>query len=241
MSGQMGYRRIYGDSTGTLHAGNDIVFGASKIVPNAGDNAMEYEDFGLEMVEDDLGAMDYASLGAMDYASLGEDDDDDEDDYDDFGARKRKARRYRRRGRRRLQRPKSARATQVVQKTLLVGQSGLDPGVNFTVTIRPQFDFVAEDLTLNANDAQLNAAGFGIQSIEFGDRIIFSNAQNVPLAVFGTGSFVRGLVKGAAIAAGLDITITGGAGAGLSTTTSQLTAVFTGLKRGTTGCGPGAV
>ena len=61
-----------------------------------------------------------------------------------------------------------------------------------------------------------NPAGFGIQAIEFGDRIIFSNAQNVPLAVFGTGSFVRGLVKGAAIAAGLDITITGGAGAGLS-------------------------
>ena len=66
---------------------------------------MEYEDFGLELVEDDLGAMDYASLGAMDYASLGE------DDYDDFGARKAKARRaYRRRGPRRPQRPQSARA-----------------------------------------------------------------------------------------------------------------------------------
>ena len=242
MSGQMGYKRIYADSTGTLHAGNEVVFGAS-ISPIQGETEMDYEDFGLEMVEDDLGAMDYASLGEMDYASLGEDDDDD---YDDFGAKRRRRRRkprraYRRRGPSRLQRPKSARAKQVVQKTLLVGQSALDPGVNFTVTIRPQFDFVAEDLTLNANDAQLNAAGFGIQSIEFGDRIIFSNAQNVPLAVFGTGSFVRGLVKGAAIAAGLDITITGGAGAGLSTTTSQLTAVFTGLKRGTTGCGPGAV
>lgn len=236
MGNQLGYRRIYSDSSGNLHAGNEVVFGASNN-PNAGDIAMDYEDFGLEMVDDDLGAMDYASLGEMDYASLGD------DDYDDFGAKRRRRprRAYRRRGRRQLQRPKSARAKQVVQKTLLVGQSALNPGVNFTVTIRPQFDFVAEDLTLNANDGQANAAGFGIQAIEFGDRIIFSNAQNVPLAVFGTGSFVRGLVKGAAIAAGLDITITGGAGAGLSTTASQLTAVFTGLKRGTTGCGPGAV
>jgi len=233
MSGQLGYKRIYADSTGELHAGDEVVFGASK-VPSYGDTDMEYEDFGLEMVEDDLGAMDYASLGAMDYASLGEDDD-----YDDFGAKRRRPRRaYRRRGRRRLQRPKSARATQVVQKTLLTAQSVGNPGASFTLTIRPQFDFVAEDLTLASRQAG-NPSGFGIQAIEFGDRIIFSNAQSVPLAVFAVGSFVRGLVKGAAIAAGLDITVT--ATAANSTTSSNLTAVFTGLKRGTTGCGPGAV
>ena len=94
-------------------------------------------------------------------------------------------------------------------------------------------------MTLTGADGAANAANFGIQAIEFGDRIIFNNAQSVPLAVFGTGSFVRGLVKGAAIAAGLDISLSGTATG--ATTTSQLTAVFTGLKRGTTGCGPGAV
>lgn len=192
---------------------------------------MEYEDFGLELVEDNLGAMDYASLGEMDYASLGE------ADYDDFGAMK-KPRRYRRRSKSRLLRPRSARKMQVVQKTLLVGGSNQNPGNGFELTIRPQFDFVAEDLTLTSDQAN-NPSGFGIQAIQFGDRIIFSNANSVPLQVFGTASFVRGLVKGAAIAAGLDITIS--ATAANSTTSSRLTAVFTGLKRGTTGCGPGAV
>ena len=230
MSGKMGYRRIYSDSQGNLTAGNEVVFGNSNTIP-FGDTKMEYEDFGLELVEDDLGAMDYASLGAMDYASLGA-------DYDDFGAAKARARRaYRRRGRSRLQRPRSARATQVVQKTLLTAQSDPNPGNAFTLTIRPQFDFVAEDLTLADNTN--GGMGAGIQAIEFGDRIIFNNASAVPLAVFATGSFVRGLVKGAAIAAGLDISLS--CTAGNSTTSSVLTAVFTGLKRGTTGCGPGAV
>ena len=226
----MGYRRIYSDSKGNLTAGNEVVFGNSNHIP-FGDTKMEYEDFGLELVEDDLGAMDYASLGAMDYASLGA-------DYDDFGAAKARARRaYRRRGRSRLQRPKSARATQVVQKTLLTAASNPNPGNAFTLVIRPQFDFVAEDLTL-ADNSNGNM-GAGIQAIEFGDRIIFNNAQSVPLAVFATGSFVRGLVKGAAIAAGLDISLS--CTAFNSTTSSALTCVFTGLKRGTTGCGPGAV
>lgn len=228
----MKFHKVYVNNDGSLSAG-EAVFGASPTLGTK-DNEMNYEDFGLDLVDDDLGVMDYASLGAMDYASLGEDDG-----YDDFG---RKQRRYRPRQRRRITRPRNAvrpPAQQVVQKTLLVGESLRNPGANFTLTIRPQFDFVAEDLTLTAADGAANAAGFGIQAIEFGDRIIFNNANSVPLAVFGTGSFVRGLVKGAAIAAGLDISLSGTSNA--STTTAQLTCVFTGLKRGTTGCGPGAV
>jgi len=226
----MRFHKVYVTDDGSLRAG-EAVFGASHSLGNM-ENEMNYEDFGLDLVEDDLGVMDYASLGAMDYASLGE------DDYDDFGQK----RRYRPRRRNRLTRPRPAaprKAPQVVQKTLLVGESDENPGASFTLTIRPQFDFVAEDLTLTANDGATNGAGFGIQAIEFGDRIIFNNSSSVPLAVFGTASFVRGLVKGAAIAAGLDISLS--ATSSGSTTSSQLTAVFTGLKRGTTGCGPGAV
>jgi len=226
----MRFHKVYVTDDGSLRAG-EAVFGASHSLGNM-ENEMNYEDFGLDLVEDDLGVMDYASLGAMDYASLGE------DDYDDFGQK----RRYRPRRRDRLTRPRPAaprKAPQVVQKTLLVGESDENPGASFTLTIRPQFDFVAEDLTLTANDGATNGAGFGIQAIEFGDRIIFNNSSSVPLAVFGTASFVRGLVKGAAIAAGLDISLS--ATSSGSTTSSQLTAVFTGLKRGTTGCGPGAV
>lgn len=225
----MRFHKVYVTDDGSLRAG-EAVFGASHSLGNM-ENEMNYEDFGLDLVEDDLGVMDYASLGAMDYASLGE------DDYDDFG-QKAAQRRYRPRRRNRMIRPRNASRPQVVQKTLLVGESDTDPGASFTLTIRPQFDFVAEDLTLTSAQAN-NPSGFGIQAIEFGDRIIFNNANSVPLAVFGTASFVRGLVKGAAIAAGLDISVTGTCAN--STASSQLTAVFTGLKRGTTGCGPGAV
>ena len=234
----MKFHKVYVNTDGSLSAG-DAVFGASHTLGNL-ETDMTYEDFGLDLVDDNLGEMDYASLGEMDYASLGEDDG-----YDDFGAKRgrKRNRRYRPRRPNRITRPLNAArppAQQVVQKTLLVAASASGThGANFTLTIRPQFDFVAEDLTLTAQDGAANAVGFGIQAIEFGDRIIFNNAQSVPLAVFGTGSFVRGLVKGAAIAAGLDISLSGTATG--ATTTSQLTAVFTGLKRGTTGCGPGAV
>lgn len=233
----MKFHKVYVNNDGSLSAG-EAVFGASPTLGNL-ENDMTYEDFGLDLVDDNLGEMDYASLGEMDYASLGEDDG-----YDDFGAKRgrKRNRRYRPRRPNRITRPLNAArppAQQVVQKTLLVAASLRNPGANFTLTIRPQFDFVAEDLTLTGADGAANAANFGIQAIEFGDRIIFNNAQSVPLAVFGTGSFVRGLVKGAAIAAGLDISLSATSTA--STTTAQLTAVFTGLKRGTTGCGPGAV
>jgi len=228
----MRFHKVYVSDDGGLVAG-EPVFGASRNLVMQ-ENGMEYEDFGLDLVNDNLGAMDYASLGEMDYASLGE----DLGDYDDFGEKKMQ-RRYRPRARSRITRPRTAtRPMQVVQKTLLTAQSAANPGANFTLTIRPQFDFVAEDLTLVAAQGAANPSNLGIQSIEFGDRIIFNNAQSVPLQVFATGSFVRGLVKGAAIAAGLDIAITATAN---STTSTRLTSVFTGLKRGTTGCGPGAV
>ena len=225
----MKFHKVYVNNDGSLSAG-EAVFGASPTLGNL-ENDMTYEDFGLDLVDDNLGEMDYASLG-------------EDDGYDDFGAKRgrKRNRRYRPRRPNRITRPLNAArppAQQVVQKTLLVAASLRNPGANFTLTIRPQFDFVAEDLTLTGADGAANAANFGIQAIEFGDRIIFNNAQSVPLAVFGTGSFVRGLVKGAAIAAGLDISLSATSTA--STTTAQLTAVFTGLKRGTTGCGPGAV
>jgi len=234
--GDSGYKRVYADKGGNLFVGDETVFGASRPL-NHGESDMsmdyaslgyedDYDDFGLDLVEDDLGAMDYASLGEW------------IEDGEDFGAAKRKPRRaYRRRTRTHRQRPLSAAVgrPQVVQKTILSGQSGDDPGAGAnTVTIRPQFDFVAEDLTF-----QGSTPGWTITSIQFGDRIVFSNGTGVPVAVFATGSFVRGLIKGAAIAAGLDISIAGNLAA--STTTSNLLVTLIGLKRGTSGCGPGAV
>jgi hypothetical protein len=238
MASDPGYKRVYADKAGRLFAGEDAVFGDSRTLTH-GDTAMgmdypslgyydfgddDYDDFGLDLVEDDLGAMDYASLGEW------------IEDGEDFGAAK--PRSYRARGRKSRRRPMSAAPrgrAQVVQKTILSGASGTNPGAGSnTVTIRPQFDFVAEDLTF-----QGSTPGWTITSIQFGDRIVFSNGTGVPTAVFGTASFVRGLIKGAAIAAGLDISITANLAA--STTTSNLLVTLIGLKRGTSGCGPGAV
>jgi len=249
-----GYRRIYSDKSGRLFVG-EPAFGASQPPRDSGDNNMSsaLEQFGLDLVDDELGAMDYASLG--DYYDFGDDDDYDdfgemdyaslgewEEDGEDFGrkrSRRRKPsrRRYIRRGRSRRKRPVSAAKQQVVQKTILLGQTAVlnnaGAGAN-TVTIRPQFDFVAEDMTFAGS-----VGAWTITSVQFGDRIVFSNTNGVPIAVFAANNFVRGLVKGAAIAAGLDIQVNGNLAA--STTTSQLIATLTGLKRGTTGCGPGAV
>jgi hypothetical protein len=219
------------------------------------------DDFGLDLVDDNLGAMDYASLG--NYMDFGEDDDDDDfgvdyydfgeeddDDEDELGRRRRRRRKRRgkRRGRSRSRRAAPKRkAQQVVQKTILVGQSGATAaaGTQATVTIRPQFDFVAEDVTFQGSTANSGGAApailWNITAIQFGDRIVFSNPIGVPINIFAVAGFMRGLVKGAAIAAGLDIQITGTVNNVGAASTGNLVATFTGLKRGTTGCGPGAV
>ena len=213
---------------------------------------------GLALVHDDLGGMDYASLGD-DYYAFGDDEDDDlggyedfgDEDDDDLGARKRRARKGSKKsgGRKPASRPvnrpvaRRPAVQQIVQKTILTGISANVTGnAQGTVTIRPQFDFVAEDVTFTVVSATAGAGlAVTITSIQFGDRIIFSNPTGVPVAIFAVAGFMRGLVKGAAIAAGLDIQVVANvAGVGAATVTT-LQATFTGLKRGTTGCGPGAV
>lgn len=238
--GFIGFRRIYRNGDGSMVIGESNVFGASPSTEGANNMAIEYMDeMGLELVEDDLGAMDYISLGGahdemgeMDYISLGEDEEDDE-----FGRRRRRRRRSRRRGRRRPARRRAARRPAVVvQKTILVGSVTPGSAGAGTVTIRPQFDFVAEDLTF-AGSTGSTSGTWTITSINFGDRIIFSNATGVPLQVFAASNFLRGLVKGAAIKAGLDIAVNADL-SGATLSAAQLVATFTGLKRGTSGCMP---
>ncbi len=221
----MRFHRIYADAQGNLHPEARPAFGSRQ------ENRMS--NFGLDLV-DDLGyeydpfaGMEYASLGGMEYPQLGY-----EHPYNNFGQAQ-----FRPRLPSRLPRPANAapRGAQVVQKTILSATQAQTGAVTqITLTIRPQFDFVAEDLTFAGT-----TAGMSINRIRFGDRIVFDNDGGVPIAVFGTASFVRGLVKGAAISAGLDISVVGDTGAGV--TGATLVATFTGLKRGTTGCGPGAV
>jgi hypothetical protein len=236
--GFVGFRRVYRQADGSLYIDESNVFGASPSTEGANPMAIEYMDeMGLELVEDDLGAMDYISLGdehdemgAMDYISLGEEEDE-------LGRRRRRRRRRRGRGRRRAPRRRAARRPAVVvQKTILVGSIKPGSAGAGSVTIRPQFDFVAEDLTFQGSTGSTNGV-WTITSINFGDRIIFSNSTGVPLAVFAAGNFLRGLVKGAAIKAGLDIAVNADL-SGAAVVKAELIATFTGLKRGTSGCMP---
>ena len=269
-----GYRRIYSDEAGRLFTRGSEVFGAEPqeelTMDDFGNDDLGYDEMGGmdyaslgEDEDDDMGGMDYPSLSGMDYASLGDEDEDDlgndENEYEELGAKKRRARKGGKKSsnRRFVPRGKTARrpqpqavaravAQQIVQKTILVGQTARVIRGLWTIVIRPQFDFVAEDMSftgsVNGQGAAAAAIGaWSVTTIQFGDRIIFSNPVGVPIAIFVVGGFMRGLVKGAAIAAGLDILITANLTNANASTPGQLIATFTGLKRGTTGCGPGAV
>jgi len=244
--GFSGFRRIYRKADGSLYVDETNAFGASpSAVKEPPEMAIEYMDeMGLGLVEDNLGAMDYIALGddemgGMDYISLGEDDDDDDDELGRRRRRRKRGGRGRRRPtRRRRSAPRRRRPAVVVQKTILVG-AAKSPGASggsATATIRPQFDFVAEDLTFAGSTGATDGV-WTVSSINFGDRIIFSNSTGVPLAVFAAGNFLRGLVKGAAIKAGLDISVNADI-SGSTCAGGELTATFTGLKRGTSGCMP---
>jgi hypothetical protein len=112
------------------------------------------------------------------------------------------------------------------QKTVLTGSVNATAAAAYTITIRPQFDFVAQDFTMDGS-----VAATTVTAISFGDHIVFQNAVGVPITTFAVAGFLRGIVKGAKIRGGLDITVqgvTGGAG------TPAAQATFVGLKPQTT-------
>jgi len=98
-------------------------------------------------------------------------------------------------------------ATQMAKNSL---QPGFLDGTNTTnaagdveVTIRPQHDFHADDVTFNGS-----TAGTRVKSIWFGDRNIFSSVAGIDVSVFAANNTMRGLLKGSFIRGGLDIRLT---------------------------------
>ena len=153
---------------------------------------------------------------------IGEDDDfgEDDDDFgeDDFGARgQRRRRRLQRRvdhnGRRgarlqrRLDEPAGGRRGNGGHDwgmTAVGGTDALPDAGAATVKIRLQHDFRAQDVTFTGS-----ASGAKVTSIFFGDRVVWSNSDGIDVGVFGSSSFLRGLLKGQSLRAGLDITVNG--------------------------------
>jgi hypothetical protein len=73
-----------------------------------------------------------------------------------------------------------------------------------SVKIRLQHDFRAQDVTFTGS-----AAAAKVTSIFFGDRVVWSSSDGIDVSVFGSTSFLRGLLKGQSLRAGLDITVNG--------------------------------
>jgi hypothetical protein len=169
----------------------------------------------------------------------GDDDDDDFEGDDDFGARRRRRRRRRRRGRgprtrgrrrgrrkapsrrkRPSRRPKRKSAAVKWGKTVVSGSDTLGAAGQASIQIRLQHKFKAEDVTFEGS-----AAGSLVNTIFFGDKLVFQSAAGVPVTVFASTGFLRKLVAGHELLAGLDINVTGTlAGAG------TLQATVVGLK-----------
>ena len=88
--------------------------------------------------------------------------------------------------------------------TAVSGTDTLAAAGSAAVKIRLQHDFRAQDVTFTGS-----AAGAKVTSIFFGDRVVWSSSDGIDVSVFGSTSFLRGLLKGQSLRAGLDITVNG--------------------------------
>ena len=151
---------------------------------------------------------------------LGADFDGDDDvGEDDFGARgdRRRRRLNRRLGRlnkredrvRRKMNKAGGRSKGKESRvhwgmTAVGGTDTLTAAGAASVKVRLQHDFRAQDVTFTGS-----VAGAKVTSIFFGDRVVWSSSDGIDVTVFSSTSFLRGLLKGQSLRAGLDITING--------------------------------
>lgn len=167
---------------------------------------------------DDLAGWDDDDLDEEDF---GYDDDFEEDD--ELGFLRRDPERRNRRKRRRLSRRRNRvtrrserRLDRITRKeealdkaadwgaTVVSAAETLDRGGSASLKIRLQHDFRAEDLTFTGS-----SQGAKVHNIYFGDRSVFSAPDGIDVGVFSAQSFLRGLLKGQSIEAGLDIVVNG--------------------------------
>lgn len=204
MAQRDGFHRIYTDAMGNLYADDEPVFGA------AGEGTMRQNEMGF----------DYEFEGGFD--ELGEAFGDEFQ----MGAMPHAPQMQLQRGRSSLpmRRPVKKASKGKWMKTVLTGTAVLTAAGAYTVAMRPQFDFVAQDFTLDGSVATAT-----ITRVSFGDHTVFDNAVGVPMAVVASTGFLRGLVKGARIRGGLDITVNGTVGGAGTVITTMV-----GLKPQTT-------
>lgn len=88
--------------------------------------------------------------------------------------------------------------------TAIGGTQMLATAGSTAIRVRLQHDFRAEDITFTGS-----SPGATVTSIFFGDRVVWSASDGIDVSVFASNGFLRGLLKGQSIGAGLDVTING--------------------------------
>ena len=224
----LGYARVYRDAdsaelvvdTDTLRRSSSfagIGFGADPYDDDEDDEEDEDDDEEYEgEFEGDFDGDDFEG------DELEGDELEGEADGEDFGADGRRRRRRLRRKlgrldrrearvRRKLRRSRRKHGLPVRRRrpvhwgmTAVSGTHVLDVAGSASVKIRLQHDFRAQDITFTGS-----AHGAKVTSIFFGDRSVWSSSEGIDVAVFGSTSFLRGLLKGQSLKAGLDITVNG--------------------------------
>ncbi len=213
----LGYARVFRHPrTGSLVVDTDSL--------RRGGGFAGLDDFGEDIEGDDDEDDEFEGDDDFGDEDVGEDiegDDIEGEEAADFGARRRPRRRRlnrrlgrlnRREGRvqSKLDRLGGGRERSKEKKnmhwgmTAVSGTDTLAAAGSAAVKIRLQHDFRAQDVTFTGS-----AAGAKVTSIFFGDRVVWSSSDGIDVSVFGSTSFLRGLLKGQSLRAGLDITVNG--------------------------------
>ncbi len=143
-----------------------------------------------------------------------------EDVGDEVGRKRRRRRKGNRRG---LGRRRRSKKSMKWGKTIVSGTKTLAAGETGVIPIVLQHHFKATDVTFTAPTDAL------VQSISMGDRIIWNSP--VPASVFATTSFLRNILDGQKLRAGLSIQATVS-----SVTGGVVTAMIFGVKPVTAVC-----
>lgn len=104
--------------------------------------------------------------------------------------------------------------------TIVNGRESLAAAGTIQVRIRLQHDFMAQDVTFDGSQA-----GAQVSSIFYGDRLVWGSGTSVPITIFAATGFIRNLMNGQRLQAGLDIIVNGSL-----TAAGDLVATFTGMK-----------
>jgi hypothetical protein len=252
----LGYARVYRHSrTGELVVDTDSLrrpsgFSGVDFGADYDEDEDDYDNEDDDDFEDDDDEFDGDFEGDFDGDELGDIEGDELGDElgdiegDDFGA---EGRRRRRRLRRRLGRlnRREARVRSKIRRsrrkhglptrrkkrvkwgmTAVSATDTLEAAGAASVKIRLQHDFRAQDLTFTGS-----TAGAKVTSIFFGDRSVWSSSDGIDVTVFGSTSFLRGMLKGQSLKAGLDITVNGSMPAA-----GDFTATIVGTKPVTPSC-----